>query len=59
MSRVPIVLIFLISQTSLFFQNAANQATAGRIYGPMNWVCVVLMSMGKISFVPLNILSTV
>ena len=40
-----------LSQNSIFLQNAAKEwkflATGSRIHGPLNWVYIVVMSMGK------------
>ena len=34
-------------------------ATGDRIYGQLNWACFTVISMGKISLAPLNILASV
>ena len=62
-SRASVVLKFFLIQTSIFFKMLQKDetvfATGDRIYGPLNWVHITVMSMGKISFAPLNNLSSV
>ena len=40
-------------------KNWKFSGTGCRLYGPLNWVCIVIMSMGKISAASLNISSSV
>ena len=50
-SRISVVLKFFLIQTSMLLQNAAKGwkvlATADRIYEPLNWAYITVMSMGQ------------
>ena len=50
-SRVSVVLKFFVIQTSMLLPNAAKGwkvlATGDRIYGPLNWAYITVMSMGQ------------